>query len=140
MASQGALRSDRCGDSISGTGESDEEGIALRVDLAAAILLEGMTQQASALRQHAGIALAQLLEQLRGALDIREEEGERSRWKMTHGGPPVPSFNWVFRGQNRERLARGIFSASLFQRQGKGLHTGKTELWVFGQGLQHDLF
>jgi hypothetical protein len=43
MASQGMLRSYRCGDGISGMSEGHEESIALRVDLVPVILVERCT-------------------------------------------------------------------------------------------------
>src|SRR5438105_5078603 len=70
VADEGTLGSDGCRDRIAGASKGHEEGIPLRVDLMAAMLAECGTQEVSALAQQASIVLTQLLEQLRGSLDI----------------------------------------------------------------------
>jgi hypothetical protein len=55
--------------------ERDEEGIALRVHDFAAVVREGLLQQALMLGEKVRVSVAELLEQLRGALDVGEEEG-----------------------------------------------------------------
>jgi hypothetical protein len=59
--------------------ESDEERVALRIDLDAAVAGEGSAQDAAMLRQHLGIVLAELVQQPGRPLDIREEEGDGAR-------------------------------------------------------------
>jgi hypothetical protein len=58
MASQGKLRSYRCGDSIGGTSKGHEEGIPLRVELAAVMPTKSRTQQLAALAQDTCVAFA----------------------------------------------------------------------------------
>ena len=58
--------------------KDNEERVALRVDLDTAVALEGRAQQATMFRQRVPVAVAELLEQARGALDVREEEGDGS--------------------------------------------------------------
>jgi len=62
MAGEGALgcHGGVCG--IAGTRKNDEEGITLRIDLMAVMLLERCTQKRSALSQHICVALTELLE------------------------------------------------------------------------------
>src|SRR6266851_9570283 len=73
---------------IGGTSKGDEEGIALRVDLVPVILVERRAQQVPRLHQQAGVAVAHLLEEVRGSLDIAEEQRDRSRRELTHAAPP----------------------------------------------------
>ncbi len=55
----------------------DEEGIALRVDLDAAVRREGFAHEALVLGERSGVGLgAELVEQPRRALDVGEEEGD----------------------------------------------------------------
>jgi hypothetical protein len=50
------------------------------------------TQQVPALAEHLGIALAQLLEQEGGPLDVSEEQSHGAAWQVTYGGCPLPGF------------------------------------------------
>ena len=59
--------------------EGDEEGVPLRVDLPTPVRLEGRAQNPLVLGQHLPVAAGQLLEQLRRALDVGEEEGDGPR-------------------------------------------------------------
>ena len=59
-----------CGNRIGGTGKGDEEGISLGVNFAPMKLDEQLPQQVSALGQHIGVALPQLLQETRRACDI----------------------------------------------------------------------
>jgi len=63
--------------------KGDEEGVPLRVDLDAAVGVEGLAQDAAMLRQRRRIPLGtQLVEQLRRPLDVGEEEGDGSGRKV----------------------------------------------------------
>ncbi len=57
--------------------ERVEERVALRVHLAAAVCSEGHAQQAAVVSQELAVALAELLEQDRRALDVGEEHRHR---------------------------------------------------------------
>jgi hypothetical protein len=59
------------------TCKSDEEGIALRVDLDATVSRERLAERAAVLRQHLGVAVAELTQQARRSLDVREEKSDR---------------------------------------------------------------
>src|SRR5271167_1055641 len=56
MAGESTLRVYCCRESIRGTSKDHEEGISLGVDFMPAPVLEGSTQQVSALCEHAGVA------------------------------------------------------------------------------------
>ena len=58
-----ALRVDRRGDRVLRARERDEERVALRVDLAAAVRVERRAQQPPVVGEHLAVAVAQLLEQ-----------------------------------------------------------------------------
>jgi len=77
------------GNGIAGAGKGGEEGIPLGIDLVAIEREERRAQQGLACFQYASIALTELLKQARGALDIREEQSDRSAWEFTHAAPPV---------------------------------------------------
>ena len=58
--------------------EDEEEGVALPVDLRPVMGAEGLAQQRVVLREQGAVALAaQLLQEPRRALDVREEKGDR---------------------------------------------------------------
>ncbi len=139
MGSEGALRLYDCQHRVSGACESDKEGIILLVDLVAIPLLEGSTQQAQVLRQHGGVAVTQLLEQVRRPFDIGEEQGDRSRWQAARRGLTLPARGCVFRGRGKERSSRRFRVEGLFQGPGKVWRMRKTQLGVLGQGLQYDM-
>src|SRR5438128_73436 len=63
MAHQGTLDSHCCRNRIGGTSKSDKESVTLGVNLLAVILRERCAQQVPALRQHAGVPIAQLLQE-----------------------------------------------------------------------------
>ena len=75
-----------------GPREGDEKRVSLGVDLVAAVLGEGLAQDALVLREHLAVALAQLLEQPRRPLDVREEEGDGADRQLGHSsrdGTPI---------------------------------------------------
>ena len=66
--------------------EGDEERIALRVDLHAAVAREGRPQDAAVLGERPCIPLrAELVQQLGRPLDVREEEADGAGRKVAHG-------------------------------------------------------
>jgi hypothetical protein len=64
--------------------EGDEERVSLSVDLAAAGLREGGSQQLLVIGKHGPVPVAEGLEQDGRALDVREEEGDRPGWELSH--------------------------------------------------------
>ena len=65
----------------------DEEGVALRVDLVAAVRRERGAKQPSVVGEHVGVAVAKLLDEPRRALDVGEEEGDGSGRQLPHSRP-----------------------------------------------------
>ena len=67
-------------------GEGEVEGVALHLHLDPATGDEGLPEQSAVVleRAHVGF-LAELLEQPRRALDVREEQGDRAARKLRHG-------------------------------------------------------
>ena len=65
-------------------GESDEEGVALSVDLDAAVASEGVAKHAPVLGQCVGVGVAELVQQLRRALDVGEEKRDGAARKVAH--------------------------------------------------------
>ena len=85
MSSEGTLNIHRSRESIQSTSKCHEESVPLCVNLIPVPLLENSTQQLPVLFQQIGVAVAQLLEQARGSLDIGEEQRNRSRREVMHG-------------------------------------------------------
>ncbi len=78
MSEERALHGHGCCHSIAGTGKYHEKRVSLRIDFVAMVLREGAPQQVATVGQHAGVALAQLLQEARRAFHIAEEQRERS--------------------------------------------------------------
>ena len=75
----GRRRSSRCR-------KRDEEGVALRVDLDTAVRGRGPAHDVPVLRERLGVARRpELVQQARRALDVGEEERDRSSGKLMHG-------------------------------------------------------
>ena len=67
--------------------EGDEEGVALGVDLDPAVAREGVAHDAAVLGQRIGVRFgAECMEQLRRALHVGEEEGDRAGRELAHAG------------------------------------------------------
>jgi hypothetical protein len=73
-ARKGHLRISGCTNRIGCTGECDEEGVALGVNLGAVVRRERLPQQAPMLVESACIRVSQVMQKLRRALDVREEK------------------------------------------------------------------
>ncbi len=69
--------------------ERDEERVALRVDLVAVVGCEGLPQQALVIGEHLPVAVAELLDEPGRSLDVREQEGDRTRRKLGHEREPA---------------------------------------------------
>ena len=88
MSGNRALGLHRRRDGITGTCKGHEEALALRIDFVALTRLERRAQQVTALGQHIGVALSDVLELEHRPLDIAQEQRDRSRRKMMHGKSP----------------------------------------------------
>ena len=64
--------------------EGDEERIALRIDLGAAMLGKRGPKQGAMLGKHRAVALLQPLDQLRRAIDVGEEKRDGSLGQIGH--------------------------------------------------------
>jgi hypothetical protein len=73
-------------------------------------------QQFAALAQHASIALAQLLEQVRRPLDVSEKQRDGPRGQVTHSGSPLPRF--AGRRERRDLSHRMILDEVAHNTQG----------------------
>ena len=76
---------DRAGHRSRCAGERDEEGVALGVDLRAARGDEDVAKDAVVLLQDRAVALRELPEKARAALDVGEHEGDRSGGELAGG-------------------------------------------------------
>ena len=74
----------RGGKCVGCLGKRDEERITLRVHLNTSMADECLTQRAPVLGERLGIAIAQLVEQPRRPLDVREEEGHGPGGQLGH--------------------------------------------------------
>src|SRR5262249_31402231 len=93
---QRALCLDCRGDGVASAREGVEEGVALRVHLAASVLGEGDAQQATVVGEQVAVLLPELLQQAGRALDVGEEHrdragGERRRHRTHSWASSVPS-------------------------------------------------
>ena len=84
MREQRKLALYRSEDCVARARERDEEGIPLRVHLVAAVGSERLAQQPLVVREHLSVAIPQLLDEPRRALDVREEEGDCAARKVRH--------------------------------------------------------
>ena len=88
MGRQVALGVDGRSHRVVGRREADEEGIALGIDDPAVVGGESGAQELALRGQELVVSvLAKPGEQLGGALDVREEEGDRATMKLRHGPP-----------------------------------------------------
>jgi hypothetical protein len=69
--------------------EGREERVPLRADLDPAALVDGPAQDGGVIVQDLRVQIADLLEQARGALDVGEQEGDRSGRQLSHVGPAI---------------------------------------------------
>ncbi len=75
----GALASDRGGEGFPGVREHNEERVALRSDDGSAVSPKRVSEQSLVGLEHARIALPERLQESRAALDVAEQERDRSR-------------------------------------------------------------
>ena len=67
---------------VGGSGEGEEEGVALRVDLDAPMRRGGLAKDPAVLGEHPDVRVAQFVKQAGRALDVREDKRDRSRWEI----------------------------------------------------------
>ena len=110
-----ALHLDSGGDRVAGAREDEEERVALRVDLDALACGERVANDPAMRRQNLGVPVAEALEKLRRALDVREDEGDRSLRQLGHGTMVIP---YQSAGRTTEYLAqaKSLFRASSSRR------------------------
>src|SRR6266516_984365 len=101
MSGESTLGSHSCQDGIASASKRDEESISLRIDFVAAMRAKGRTQQATAFRQNRDVTFTHLLEQVRGPLDVGEEQGDCSRREAKRTGSALSRFVWVRVGRGR---------------------------------------
>jgi hypothetical protein len=73
------------GDGLACVFEDDEERVALRADLDPAVCRERLAQQPPVLRERARVLVPELVQQPRRALDVREQQRDRSARELAHG-------------------------------------------------------
>jgi hypothetical protein len=78
MTGKSALRRYRRRDRILCAPEGDEKGVALSVDFPAPELVDGRPQEALVLGKGIPVPITEVLEQPSRALDVGEQEGDRS--------------------------------------------------------------
>src|SRR4051794_6167269 len=78
MVGEGTLDLDGGLHRVDGAGKGDKEAVALRIDLTAVVRLKDRAQQHTVLSEHIAVAWPKALEQLRRALDVGEEQGDRA--------------------------------------------------------------
>jgi hypothetical protein len=94
VSRESALTVDRGCHGVLGASKRDEEGVALRVDLAPVVGGERLAQDPLVLLERLAVPLAELLQQPSRALDVGEEEGDGADRKLVdraHGQVLPPS-------------------------------------------------
>jgi hypothetical protein len=88
----GPLRVHDSRDGIVGALEGQEEAISLRFDLDTSVAFDGFTNTAPVLLQHVAVPIAELLQQTRRSLDVREDQCDGAARELRHGPtlPPLP--------------------------------------------------
>jgi hypothetical protein len=89
MPAQRPLGLGSCLHGSAGAREDVEEGVTLRVDLFAAVPRKRLPQDPPMLGQHVAVAIAELFEQPRGALDVREQEGDGAAVELSRKATPT---------------------------------------------------
>ncbi len=79
------LRVDRRGDCVARPREREEEGVALRIDLGAAVRAERLPHEPAVIGRDAPVGLvAEFLQQTRRPLDVGEDERDRTAGQLGH--------------------------------------------------------
>ncbi len=103
VLSQRPLSNDGRAEGSIRAGESEEERVTLRVDLAALVGPGSVADDALMLGEHGTVPRTQLLEQPCRPLDVREQEGDSPTWEFCHRDvvPPLAS---VVKPSSRRRM------------------------------------
>jgi hypothetical protein len=78
------LRLSRCRDRVPGARKGNEDAVALRAHLGAAVALDGFPDLAMVLGESSRIAVAELGQQPGRTLDVGEQEGDGAGGKVAH--------------------------------------------------------
>ena len=78
MSGECTLGFQDCLGCLAGILEDDEKLVATVIDDVAGAVLHGFSEEAAMIREHDRVAVAELADELRGALDIGEDERDRS--------------------------------------------------------------
>src|SRR5438876_7241331 len=81
---------------IPGAGERNEERVALRIDLTAAVLLEHLPQEPLVIGDELGVPIAKLAQETGRAFDVAEQEGDSAGRKLGHLAVELKSFSQLF--------------------------------------------
>jgi hypothetical protein len=81
---QSDLRVGRGGERPARISEGHEETVALRIDLDAAVADERLAQEPPVLRENAGVRVAELVQEARRPLDVREKESDGAGRELGH--------------------------------------------------------
>jgi len=87
VLSESALGDDGGAQGRVGAGKGEEERVSLAVDLAAFVRLRRLPENAPLVCENSAVALSELLEQPRRALDVREQEGDCATMKLRRKPP-----------------------------------------------------
>jgi hypothetical protein len=79
-----ALNLERSVEGGSSPRERNEERVPLRINLDPAIASKSRPQKTAVLTHNRGVVLAELVKELRRALNVREKEGDRPTWEAGH--------------------------------------------------------
>ena len=91
VVAEGALGVDRGRDCVARPREREEEGVALRVDLRAAARAEGLAHEPPVVGRDVSVRLvAELLQEARRALDVREDERDGAAGQLGHRAYATP--------------------------------------------------
>jgi hypothetical protein len=105
MPGEGALGGNRGKHSLAGVLEGDEEGVSLRVDLVARVLLEHAAKKPGVVGEHLAIPSAQHLHQRRRRLDVGEQERDCAARQLRQVERAILLENRLFEAlQRRSRL------------------------------------
>ena len=84
VSGEGALSCDRAGHGVPRSRERVEEGVALRVDLRAALFAELVSEEPAVVADDLAVGVTELLEQPGRALDIGEQKRDRPAGEHIH--------------------------------------------------------
>ena len=113
VAGEGSLPLARRPERVARPREGDEEGVALRVDLVPAVRRERLAEEPPVILEHRGVPLgAEVPQQPRRALDVREQEGDGPARPLGHprmmARPDASSLVGLGAERRRDPVARPV--------------------------------